>query len=658
MTKQIQCIRIVFGLWLMAAPVISMGAASNTQAWIEILQSERPLFEKARACQQLGEAGTSEAVPALAALLNHDMLSVYARTGLERIPGPEAAAALRDALATTQGTLKIGVIQSVAALCDEEAVPALSGLTRGSDAAVASAAMLALGRIASDQAVTFVMQALTSGPPEHRPDAAAACLLAAQHQLSQKKAESAAALYDAVLKAKVPASYHIGATRGAILSRTQDRIAFLVKQLRSQDPAIRDVAILTVRQNPSEAFADALNAEIQNAPAGLQSKMIGALIDCHNAQSLPIIRAKAVSEEAQVRMAALNVLSRIGGPDDAPTLIKVLLDNQGPEEVSLAMSILEQIGGPETDAMILKALSSATTSSVRIELIRLLGKRSATSATDELLHQAGDPDQAVSIAALQALRSLASPEDLPRLIWLTRQCTVESVRDAAANAVYSVCKDHPPVGPSGALILKALKAANVTAEKQAWIRVLSLLGYSDALPFMTATLQDADPDLVQSTISSLGRWPDPSPINALFQVVESHANATVRSRALVAVLQLATRAADQTLTDHDDLLAWFQRAGKAVQSVQEKRLLISGLGRVNHVESVRMLSSYLDDADVKAEAVYAIVNAAGPLAKGPDYKTVEAVLKKIPAVQDPRLRDQIAGLERDIKATRARLDNE
>ena len=67
-----------------------------------------------------------------------------------------------------------------------------------------------------------------------------------------------------------------------------------------------------------------------------------------------------------------------------------------------------------------------------------------------------------------------------------------------------------------------------------------------------------------------------------------------------------------------------------------------------------MSAAYLDDSDVKTEAAYAIVNAAEPLAKGPDYKAVLTVLTKISGVQDQRLLDKIANLQRNIEATSAR----
>ena len=69
------------------------------------------------------------------------------------------------------------------------------------------------------------------------------------------------------------------------------------------------------------------------------------------------------------------------------------------------------------------------------------------------------------------------------------------------------------------------------------------------------------------------------------------------------------------------------------------------------MRSVRLSASYLSDGDVKVEAVHAILNAAEPLAKGPDAQAVDAVLKRISGIENQRLLDRIASLRREIKAT-------
>src|SRR4051812_46251808 len=83
-------------------------SATRTIVLIDVLRSEAGLFDKARACQQLGEFGGPDAVPALASLLADPKLNAYARSGLEGVADPSAAAALRDATGTLKGALLAG----------------------------------------------------------------------------------------------------------------------------------------------------------------------------------------------------------------------------------------------------------------------------------------------------------------------------------------------------------------------------------------------------------------------------------------------------------------------------------------------------------------------------------------------------------------------
>ncbi len=642
---------LTVGCLLIVAPSAVAGNAEKTQEWIEVLRSDAPVSQKARACQRLGEFGTKEAVPTLASLLNDKIFSAYARAGLERIPGPEAAAALRDALGKTKGKFLIGVINSIAATRDERAVGALAPVTRHADPEVVRAALLALGRIANDESIPLVRQALTTGSETFRADAAAACLLAAEQQLSQGNADIAQALYDTVRKAQVPVSYRIGATRGAIMARTTDRVPFLTQQLRSDDRAIRDVALLTIRSAPSDELASALNAEIERASNDLQIQLLTALKDCHNAQSVQIIKTKIRSNEPPVRLTALRVLASIGGPGDASAFLAVVSDRPGDDELAIALTTLERMRGNRVDELGLDALRGAEEAETRVALIRLLNRRRVTKATSELLRQAGGSDPSVSIAAFQALRSLAGTGELPQLIALTKSCSHESARDAAVSAVLGACRNSENVDQAAALVLSELKTAATSVEKECWIRVLASLGHAPALPTITATLQDAEPKLAQSTISHLSRWPDPAPMATLFPVLEETSNPSLRRQALMGILQLATTAADRGRATEAQLMTWLRRAGKAVESIQEKRSLISSLSRVKHIESVRLSASYLNDPDVKIEAVHAILSAAEPLAKGPDHQAVATVLEKISGVKDRRLLDQIARLQREINAT-------
>ena len=208
-------------LLMAALTCVAGGDAEKTKKLIEVLKSDADVFSKARACQQAGEFGTAEAVPALSALLSDEKLAAYARSGLENIPDPAASAALRTALGLLEGARLAGVVTSLGVLRDAQAVEALQKLATDPAKGVVKEALFSLGRIADAASMETLRSMLRSGPETSRSDAASACLLAAERQWKRGQTECAKALYDEVRVAKVPASYRSGATRGAILMRKE-----------------------------------------------------------------------------------------------------------------------------------------------------------------------------------------------------------------------------------------------------------------------------------------------------------------------------------------------------------------------------------------------------------------------------------------------------
>ncbi len=427
---------IIIAGWVAAAGVVAnAGNPERTTELVAVLQSQAPLFEKARACQQLGEIGTREAVPALAALLGDEHLSAYARSGLEGIPDPSAAAALRSALRTVEGIQLAGVINSLGVLRDSQAFDALRPLGENPASGVSKEALLALGRIANDKSIRVLRRVLMSGPDALRSDAAAGCLLAAEQQLADRHAKMAAALYDAVRTANLPSVYRAAATHGAILARPAGGAEFLMEQLRGGDPIIQQAALLTIREIPGPGLAEALNAEIAKAGPDLQLPLINALADCHNSKSIDLLESKATGDDPKIRSAALKVLTVIAGPAQASVLLKILVEDRNAADSAMAESSLEQLEGSAVDDMVLRDLRLAKEAHARVQLIGLLQRRGAVNAVPDLLIQAAAPDAAVSLAAFEALGSLAAAKDVTALVALTKACKDEQVRDAAEKAV-------------------------------------------------------------------------------------------------------------------------------------------------------------------------------------------------------------------------------
>lgn len=170
-------------------------------------------------CRKLAVVGTAAAVPNLATLLGNQDRSHMARYALERIAAPEAGKALRDALGTVNGNLKIGVIGSLGARRDRASIARLAKLLHDKNPAVARAAALSLGAIGVAESAAALQAALQAGVAETQAviDGLLHC---AESLLSQNQQTDALSIYKSLSGAQ-DRLVRLAATRGLLACAAQ-----------------------------------------------------------------------------------------------------------------------------------------------------------------------------------------------------------------------------------------------------------------------------------------------------------------------------------------------------------------------------------------------------------------------------------------------------
>jgi HEAT repeat protein len=182
---------------------------------IAALQGELSRDAKEYVCRKLAVIGTANAVPQLTDLLVNSDSSHMARFALERIPAPEAAKALRDALSKVSGNVKIGVISSLGGRRDSAAVAPLGSLLKDAEPTIARAAALALGAIGNAEAASALQLALQSANvnPLTIVDAMLSC---AEALLAGNQRADASAIYKTFAQENQPRIVRLAATRGLL----------------------------------------------------------------------------------------------------------------------------------------------------------------------------------------------------------------------------------------------------------------------------------------------------------------------------------------------------------------------------------------------------------------------------------------------------------
>jgi HEAT repeat protein len=186
------------------APKQSTAPHPKAAAPLAVLASNAGLQEKARACQELGDYGGPESVPALAALLNQEYLADYARSGLEGIQDQSAGKALRDSLDKLNGRYLAGAVNSLGVRREVAAVPDLQKLALDPKRGVAPEALASLGMIGTPEAAKTLQKVLADGPADLRVPAAHASLTAATQLAKDGNPAAARGLLESVVRSLPP----------------------------------------------------------------------------------------------------------------------------------------------------------------------------------------------------------------------------------------------------------------------------------------------------------------------------------------------------------------------------------------------------------------------------------------------------------------------
>lgn len=579
-------------------------AEGDEATLIAVLESDAPLFDKAKACQQLAVIGTKDAVPVLAKRLPDEKLSHYARYGLEPIPDPSVDDALRDATTNLKGGLLVGVINSIGMRRDGKAIDRLKQLMGDSDPAVAAAAASALGRIGTPEAIKTLTAAL-GGPESSRTAVADALLTSADQLMKDGKQEEAATIFDALRKADLPKHIQIASLHGAIRAGGSERTSLLSECLASEDKAKVQVALRMAQEINSQEVAktimEALHLPDEDSsadPHPRQVLLIHTLGNLGQPAALPVITEAARSNARDVREAAIQVLGKVGDASAVGILLSAMEDEGGLSQA--AFTSLTKLEGDEVDAAIAKALDGAD-GNTRVLLIQLAGERGISAALPALKQAANDSDPQVAVAAIRALGTTVSADELSILIDRLVKPRSPDEATAASDALKKALLRMPDRDAAAEKLLAAVPQAS-SEKRLVLLDLLGVVGGPTALKGVAAAVREGNDELQDAATRVLGAWMTPDVAPVLLELAK-----TGSAKYKVRTLRGYIRIIRQFGLPDDERLTMCREAIEAASRDQEKQLVLDALTRIASSAAMEMIAIYLDDPNLKEAASAAAV---------------------------------------------------
>ena len=571
-------------------------------------------------CRMLARAGSSACVPAVAKLLGDPKLSHMARFALQHLPAPEAGAALRQALGTLDGALRIGVIASLGERRDGQAVAALAKLLSAEEQA-AAAAIGALGRIASAAAAEALAAARV--PDALRGRWADAYLLCADRMLADGKAAEAAGVYRRMSAKGNPKFIRVAALRGVVMADQARATDTLLALLTDADADLSGAAGKFIVEVPGEAATKAFAAALSSMKGPARIALIDALTARADVAAAPAVAQLAAADDETLRIAAIQALAVLGDASCVPMLVKAA--SAGGPVGGAATDTLNRLRGAGVGEAMAKLLDSPDPA-FRAGIVGVLAARADTTMVPAMLKAARDKDANVRKAAVTGLAAVAGGKELGELVELFLAAKGDSERVGLERAVSAAAMRTDDLDDRSAPVVAALAKADAPS-RATLVSLLGRFGGEKALEAVRGQLKSPDASVATEAVRALAAWPDDAPAADLLGIIKAADDRVRKVLAFRGYVRMANMPAQRSAAE---TTAMYRQALALATTPAEKKSVLAGLAGAHSADALKLVEGLLDDPALKAEAELACVQVAGN-ARGAAPDEARAALKRLSA---------------------------
>jgi len=592
---------------------------------LEVLAAKStPFAARQYLCKELSIMGTNMSVPTLAKMLRNKETADIARYALERIPGEAVDAELIKALKKTKGAVKIGVINSLGNRQVVSAAGVLQKALGDKNADIAGAAAAALGKIGTHETATILGEALASARGDVRDAIIDAYLDNAFAFIKSGEKNNAQSIYQMLFNQSEAVPVQTAALTG--LARTvDDPSALIVNVLNNDalDAQVKAAAVSLVHQCKRDLDINAIAAVLPNLPPIEKVQLLTAFKERGDVAAHDQVVAAVADENEDVSLAAIEALASLGDKNDVVLLAKLAATTAGGKQETARQS-LSLLNAEGVDDAVLAALDGADVKT-KAELAQAIGDRKMEAAVPTLMHVAQDENPRVRVAALRSLALVATPSDLDALVDLLITAKADAERREAERTVVAVTGKIEDKEKRGQAVLAALPKVEDMKAKSSLLLVLGRIGVADALPMLRDGLSSENVELKRAAILALSAWPTAEPAEDLLNVAKTANEASHKILGLRGYIRLAGLESDRPKTE---TVAMYKTALDIAENLGEKRMALSGLGRVENIDALLLAAQYLDDPDLTGEAELAVMDNAW---RTRNVKTAarEAALQKV-----------------------------
>ena len=636
-------------LHALALYVASEGTPGQRNKYIDVLcgflGADKPVTLKKFLIRQLQLVGDERAIDSLASLLEHEETREPAARALLAIGSNDALRTLFQAIVGSDGALRPAVITAIRQ-CPDRAMLRLLGrilepldcqAEDGLSAAELTELMLAADLPRAAEALRKLTES-DSRRAEHLAEPWTSRTKTALWMLdladllagAGHRDLSASAYRDLLSFFDAPEEVHVrcAALSGLANVLEADAVGDAVTALTDENPELRAAAMEIAVTLSGEAVTEAYSRELDGAKPEVRVVILDVLARRGDHAALPAVLVAFDDESKDVRIAAIKAAAAIAGEKVIGPLT-ACLDGDDEDERHVAEDELVKLRDEAVTSYLADGLAESPPR-MKCALLNVLSRRRATDQLDTIKKYARHEDQAVRIAAIDAVGELA--DDVPtvqRLLLLLGAVEPEDEREAIETALIDVCKRPDSNADHITTVSDDIDQADMP-KYCSLLRVLGHLGGQAGYEILLAAARDQHVEVVEAALRGFDSFPDPE-CDMTAAVLELAADMTETKPHMLGMRAFASLL-KRTEANVANKLFLYQAGLESARRVEEKRLLLSGMGDFADTRTLDVLAPYLDDEELRSETGSAMIMAArGTLPRGwPEaHRALERVLATV-----------------------------
>ncbi|MCE7066447.1 DUF1080 domain-containing protein [Dyadobacter sp. CY326] len=556
---------------------------------------------------QLQTVGKDESIEVLKSYLKDERLSGPASRTLARIASPAAGAALLQGLEGAPESTKIAIIEALGGVRYKEAASVIEKSAVNEDLLLRKVSLFALSEIGAPSSESILLAAAQKANFGYDESDATAVYLKYLARLAENGNAAASEKAALALLKNTPDAKQ-GPTRSSALKiysdiKKRESVPVLVNALQSADPQYRAAALkLGQKYLMADGTTPWLNA-MKKAKPEVQAEIITMLGHANSNDALPVIQKSLTSKDSKVKLAAIWAVGKIGQAASVPGLINVL-KTANADEVAAVKSSLLTIKGDAVVNQIATALPSLP-ASAQPAAIDVLAAREASSKLSNVFALLKSPNAEVSKSAYNALKSLATTNDLPQMFTLLNTVSDAEQMSAIQKAVAAGVKGSGDTKAQTDLILTQIQAS--PADKQSnYLGVLASIGGKQALNSVVTAYNSGDVQAKKAAITALSAWADATSANELLAIAKKTTDNADFEAALGGYVSAATKSAKTPTVK----VIMLREAMALAKTDAQKEMILKELPRLRTFNALLFAGKYLDNPATQQVAAQAVMTIA------------------------------------------------